>query len=170
MATATIQATGVGSTSNWTLAAGASKQVAVNSPDDDLTSYVNSGTTINRVQQFTGNTTGIPIGSLVTQVDVVYRVMRGGASNATFTVGYVFNTDSGTQTGTSGSLTSTASWTGGTYSHSGLSAYWNGTLIWNIQNTQARDVRCSTLYVTITYTPKAIIPIAMYYRRLRGGL
>lgn len=168
MATATIEATGVGSTSQWTLGAGASKWVAVNSPDDDATSYLDSSTTINQVQQFTGDTSGIPTGSTVSQVDITYRVKRNGANNAQFTVGYVFNTDSGTQTGTSGALTSTVSWAGGTYTHSGLSAYFNGSLIWNIQNTQARAVQVSTLYVVITYTAPAGQPMVARARLVPG--
>lgn len=149
----TVYADAEGATSQWTANTG-TKVAAVALPDDDITTYIISSNTINQIQQFTGkqSTFLIPAAATVTQVTVTYRVRRGGAIDADCVVGYGFNTPTSTQTGTSGTITSTSSWAGGTYTHSGLSALWNGGFYFYIQNTQARNVFCTTLYATITYT------------------
>lgn len=173
MSTETVQATGTTTPNNWTLGAGASKQAAVNTPDDDATSYVNSGATINTVQTFTLSPAALTAGDTVTQMAVNVRYKRGGASNVDFVAGYSFTpSGGGTQTGESGTLTGTTSWQSSTYTHSGLSVVWGSGLTLYCKNTQARDCQISTLDVTITYTAGSgggtQPPRTMHQFRLRG--
>lgn len=149
----TVYASEEGATTQWTANTG-TKIAAVAPPDDDITTYVSSSTTINQIQQLQGKlyTFVIPPAATVTQVTVTYRIRRGGAIDADCVVGYYFLTPTGSQSGTSGTITATSSWAGGTYTHSGLSARWNGGFYFYVQNTQARNVFCSTLYAEITYT------------------
>lgn len=157
MATTTAEASGVGSTDNWTLAAGASKTVAVNSPDDDTTSYIQSGTTTNTYQQFTCSP-AISSGDTITQIEVRARCRRGGANDCTFRIGYSFSPQGGgTQTNESGAgaMTAVNAWGGFTFTDSGLSVVWGSGLVFWIRNTQGRQLHCSTLNVTITFTPAA---------------
>ena len=169
MATTTAAASGVTAPDDWTLTAGASKVVAVAQPDDDATSYISSGATINTVQTFTV-TPSLSTGDTVTQIDIDIRAKRGGASNGAFVVGYAFTPNGGgSQTGTSGTLTSLVGWGDFAYQHAGLSAVWGSGLTIFCQNTQARDVQISTMDITITYTPGATtsIPVMMASRRRR---
>jgi hypothetical protein len=155
MSTETIQSTGTTAPNDWTLAAGASKPAAVNQPDDDASSYISSGTTINLVQTFTLSPAALAVGDTVTQIDIVARGRRPGTgSNANFVVGYSFAVQGGgTTNGESGTLTTTANWTDFSYSVSGLSFVFGGSLQLYVKNTQARDAWITTLYCTITYTP-----------------
>ena len=157
MATTTAQASGVGSTDNWTLAAGASKTVAVNSPDDDTTSYIQSGTTTNTYQYFACSPS-IATGDTITEIVVHARCKRGGASDCDFRIGYTFTPNGGgTQTGESGLgvLTATNNYADFSYTHSSLSVVWGSGLEFWIRNSQGRQLHCTTLYVDITYTPAA---------------
>lgn len=154
MATETVQATGTTTPNDWTLGAGASKHVAVNSPDDDNTSYVNSGTTIDTVQTFTLTPAILTTGDTITQIDVNFRYIRDHGSNASFVVGYSLTPNGGgTQTGESTTQTATTSYQSGTYTHSGLSVVWGSGLTLYCKNTQARNLRISTLEAVITFTP-----------------
>ncbi len=155
MSIETIQANGTSSPDDWTLAAGASKPAAVNQPDDDAASYVSSGMITNTEQQFTLSPAALAVGDTVTQIDIVARGRRPGASsNANFVVGYQFALQGGgNQTGESGTHSTTATWTDFSYSATGLSALFGGSLVLYVKNTQARDAWITTLYCTITYTP-----------------
>ena len=155
MSTEILQVSGTTSPNDWALAAGASKEAAVNTPDDDATSYISSGATINTSQTFTLSPAALAVGDTVSQIDIVARGRRPGAgSNANFVVGYAFAIQGGgNQTGESGTLTTTATWTDFSYGDSGLSAVFGGSLTLYVRNTQARDAWITTLYCTITYTP-----------------
>jgi hypothetical protein len=154
MATETVQASGTTTPNNWTLGAGASKQAAVNAPDDDDTSYVNSGTTINTVQTFTCSPSSIQVGDTITQIDINIRYIRDHISNVTFVVGYSFTPNGGgTQTNESTAFTATTSYQSSTYSDTGLSVVWGSGLTIYAKNTQARNLRISTLEIVLTYTP-----------------
>lgn len=154
MATTTASPDGTTSPDNWTLAAGASKVAAVALPDDDATTYLNSGTTIDTVQTFTVTPSGISSGDTITQIDIAHRHRKNPAgSNVDHVTGYSFTPQGGgTQTGESGTFVA-ASWDTNTYTHSGLSVLWGSGLTLYIKNTQARDMYLSTISVTITYTP-----------------
>lgn len=157
----TVAATAEGPTSQWTANTG-TKVAAVAAPDDDITTYVSSGTTAGQIQQFTGNISSIPLNSIVTQVQIYYRHRRGGISDADFFVGYT----AGSNLGNSGTITSTSSWAGATWSHTGLSFLWPGSFVFYVQNTQARNVLISTLYAVISYYEPLTIK-TMHYARLR---
>lgn len=157
MATTTTQANGVGATDNWTLAAGASKTVAVNQPDDDATSYIQSGTTTNTYQYFTCSP-ALTAGDTLTQIVANARCRRGGASDCTFRIGYEFTpSGGGSQTGESGAgvLEALNAWNNFTFTDSGLSVVWGSGMTFWIRNTQGRQLHCTTLYLEITYTPVA---------------
>ena len=155
MATTTAQANGTAAPDNWTLVAGASKHAAVNAPDDDATSYVDSDNVTNTQQRWTYSPS-LTTGDTITAVQINARYRRGGASDANFTLTYAFTINGGgTQTGTSGTITSATAWQSGNYTHSGLSAVWGSGFYVQAQNTQARKVHISTLEVVITYTAGA---------------
>lgn len=157
MATTTTQAGGEGATSNWSLAAGASKTVAVNQPDDDTTSYIQSGTTSDTYQYFTC-TPALTTGDTITEISVTARCRRGGANDVYIRIGYTFTPNGGgTQTGevANTTLQAVSAWGNLTYTHSGLSVVWGSGLEFWIRNAQARQTHCTTLYVDITYTPVA---------------
>lgn len=155
MATTTAQATGVAAPDNWTLSAGSDKYTAVNAPDDDATSYLDSSNTINTQQRWT-YTPSLVTGDTITAVQINVRYKRGGTSDANFTLTYAFTINGGgTQTGTSTAFTSTTAWQSGNYTHSGLSAVWGSGFYVQAENTQARRVQISTLEVVITYTAAA---------------
>lgn len=155
---------------NWTLGAGASKVVAVASPDDDDTTYINSGTTSGTEQRFTVSPTSITVGDTITQIDIAARNLRDHGSNPTFKLGYSFTPNGGgTQTGESTDITATTTWKTDTYTHSGLSVVWGSGLVVWARITLARNMRLSTLQITLTYTPASGgIPVkAVYYARMR---
>ena len=154
MATLTAQVAATTTPSDWNLAAGASKVAAVTQPDDDLTTYLNSTTTNNTVQTFTV-TPALSVGDTITQIVLTARLSRD-TQNTNVTIGYSFTPNGGgTQTGTSGTIQAVNTWTDYTYTHSGLSVVWGSAMTIFIQNTQARDARITSFYVTITYTPAA---------------
>jgi len=155
MSTETIQVNGTTTPDNWALAAGASKQAAVNAPDDDAGSYISSGVTINTEQGFTLSPAALVVGDTITQIDIVARGRRpGGGANANFVVGYRFAIQGGgTETGESGTLTTTTTWTDFSHSATGLSALFGGSLVLYVKNTQSRDAWITSLYCTVTYTP-----------------
>ena len=153
MSTTTAQVAGTTTPDNWNLGAGASKVAAVTAPDDDDTTYINSTTSNGTEQRFTISP-ALSTGDTITQIAIAARNLRDHGSNPTFVLGYTFTPDGGgTQTSESTDFTATLSWKTDTFTHSGLSVVWgSGLVIW-IRNTLARNLRCSTLQVTITYTP-----------------
>ena len=153
MTTITVQMAGTTSPDNWELVAGASKQAAVNQPDDDTTSYIRSGTTIDTHQTFTCSP-ALVAGDTITAITIYARCRRGGASDANFRVGYAFTpSGGGSQTAESAGLTGTTNFADFNFSATGLSAVWGSGLTFWIRNTQARQVHCTTLYAEIVYTP-----------------
>ncbi len=167
MATETCQVAATGTPNNWTLGAGASKVAAVTAPDDDDTTYIYSGTVSGTEQRFTVSPSVIPTGAIISQIDIAARNLRDHGSNPTFVLGYSFTPNGGgTQTAESTDITSTLTWKTDTYTHSGLSVPWgSGLVIW-ARITLGRNMRLSTLQITLTYT--AGIPVqAMYYARMR---
>lgn len=170
MATLTVQATGVGATDDWILAAGASKAAAVNSPDDDDTSYISRAAS-QATQEFTGNTSSIPAGSTITQVEVFYRLRRDGANNVNFDVGYAFTPQGGGSQSAFGSSAAASSYASGSFQDTGLNVLWGSDFVFFVRNTQNRAIACTTLYAVITYTPPAAAgkpTHAMHYFRLRS--
>jgi len=173
MSTETIQTNGTTTPNDWSLAAGASKQAAVNQPDDDAASYISSGTTINTEQWFSLSPAALALGDTITQIDITARGRRPGAgSNANFVVGYRFDLQGGgSATGESGTLVTTATWTDFSYSATSLSALFGGSLALYAKNTQGRDAWITTLYCTVTYTPAGTTAQSvrtMHQFRLRG--
>ena len=156
MATETVQASGIGSSDDWTLVAGSTKPVAVNAPDDGTTTYIRCSTTANLTQSFTCSP-ALPSGSTITQVAVSARCRRGDAQDANYVVGYSFTpSGGGSQSGESGTLTALNTYGDTqTYTHSGLSVVWGSGLTFYIRNTQARRVECTLLEITLTYTEPA---------------
>ena len=166
MATEVCAMAATGTPNSWNLGAGASKVVAVAAPDDDDTTYINSGTVDETEQRFTVSPSAIQVGDTITQIDIAARNLRDHGSNPLFVLGYSFTPNGGgTQTGESTDITSTLT---DTYTHSGLSVVWGSSLVVWIRNTLARNMRCSTLQITLTYTPAAGgMPVkAMYYAQM----
>lgn len=176
MAVITVQANGVTTPDNWSLGAGASKWAAVNQPDDDASSYIASGTTLDTYQWFTF-APGLSAGDTITQIVANVRARRGGASDARFLVGYRFTpSGGGTQSEESGLPSSgyfeaTASFGNFSRTFSVPGVVWGSNLALWVRNTQSRNVHVTTLYVEITYTPVAgggVAVPAIYFARLRG--
>lgn len=156
MATETCQVAATTAPDNWTLGAGASKVAAVAAPDDDDTTYINSGTSDETEQRFTVTPSAISVGDTITEIAIAARNLRDHGSNPTFVLGYTFTPNGGgTQTGESNDITSTTTWKTDTYTDSSLSVVWGSGLVVWIRNTLARNMRCSTLQITLTYTPAA---------------
>lgn len=168
MATETCQVAATGTPNNWTLGAGASKVAAVTAPDDDDTTYIYSGTVSGTEQRFTVTPSVIPTGAIISQIDIAARNLRDHGSNPTFVLGYTFTPNGGgTQTAESTDITSTLTWKTDTYTHSGLSVAWgSGLVIW-ARITLGRNMRLSTLQITLTYTA-GVPKHAMYYARMRA--
>lgn len=154
MAFVTVEVSSVASPDNWTLAAGASKVAAVSLPDDDASTYINSGGTTNTVQTFTLSPPLSP-GDIITAITLVARISRP-SSNVNHVIGYSFTPQGGgVQAGESGTLVAFAGWNNETYNHSGLSVAWGSGMTIYIKNTQNRDMWLSTFSALITYTPGA---------------
>ncbi len=173
MTTTTAQASGTTTPDDWTLGAGASKTAAVAQPDDDATSYIQSGTTSGTYQYFTF-APGLSVGDTITEVVVYARCRRGAANNCTFRIGYAFTPNGGgSQTGevAGGVLDAGVNFADFSYTHSGLSVVWGSSFVAWIRNTQARQLHCTTFYIGLTYTPAGGggVPVkAYYYARMRG--
>lgn len=154
MATTTVQASGVGTPDGWDLAAGASKTVAVNSPDDDASSYIRAGDPVAQ-QTFTCTPAGLVSGDTVTSV-AVYARCRHTVNPCNFRLGYAFTpSGGGSQSAESGTLVTSGSFANFSFVDSGLSVVWGSGLTFWIRNTQPRLIHCTTLYVVITYTAAA---------------
>ena len=163
MATTTAEVNGTTSPDNWILAAGASKQAAVNSPDDDAASYIDSSNTSGTIQTFTV-TPALSQGDTITQIDITVRAKRGGTLDANYVVGYSFTPQGGgTQTGQSMTLTAATNWSNPVFTDSGLSVPWGSDLTVNVRNTQGRRVFVTTLNITITYAPGPTGPAAAVF-------
>lgn len=176
MTVITVGVAGTTTPNDWGLAAGASKMVAVGQPDDDATSYIQSGTTADTYQQFTCSP-GLSAGDTITQIVAYARARRGGANDARFLVGYRFTPQGGgTQSEESGLpsagyFEATSSWGNFSKTFTVPSVLWGSNLELWVRNTQARNVHVTTLYVEITYTPAGgggVAIKAIYYARMRG--
>lgn len=163
MPTEILEVDGINSSyDNWTLAAGSTKVVAVQTPDDDSTSYINSGTTISTLQRYTlASPVDIQSGDTINSVTVYFRHIRlstpagniralvylGGAQTASTTI-----TTGGSWTTSSEALARPG---GGSWAYSDLA-----NLEVAVQNGQTRDVGCTTLYVEIDYTA-SVAPVTV---------
>jgi hypothetical protein len=157
MAIAYVDANGVTTPDNWTLMAGASKVAAVASLDDEATSYIRSGTTIQTYQTFTC-APPLTAADVITAIIIRARCRRGGTSDCTLRLGYSFTPQGGgTQTNESvaGAMNAGVNWADFSFTDSGLSVAWGSGMTFWIRNTQGRNLDCTTLYAEITYTPGA---------------
>ena len=153
MAVTTAEVNGTTTPDDWTLAAGASKQAAVTSPDDDTASYIDSTNTSGTIQTFTV-APALNQGDTITQIDINIRAKRGGTLDANYVIGYSFTPQGGgTQSGQSSTFTANTNWNSNTFTDPALSALWGSNLTVNVRNTQGRRVLVTTLNLTITYTP-----------------
>jgi hypothetical protein len=82
--TVVIQVAAVTSPDQWVLGAGANKVVAVNGPDDEDTTYIQSTTTL--TEQYSLAAAGIAPGSAINSVSVVSRVRFSAGSARTWRV------------------------------------------------------------------------------------
>ena len=153
MAVTTAEVNGTITPDDWLLAAGVSKQTAVNSPDDDAASYIDSTNTSATVQTFTV-TPALNQGDTITQIVITLRAKRGGTLDANYVVGYRFTPQGGgVQSQESSTFTAITNWAGFTFTDTGLAVPWGSNLTVNVRNTQGRRVLITTLNLTITYTP-----------------
>ena len=156
MAVTTAEVNGTTTPDDWTLAAGASKHAAVNSPDDDTASYIDSSNTSGTVQTFTV-TPALNQGDTITQIEINIRAKRGGTLDANYVVRYSFTPQGGgTQSGQSTAFTAGTNWGNPTFTDTGLAVLWGNNFTVNVRNTQGRRVLVTTLNLTITYTPGEI--------------
>ena len=152
MATETLAATGGGSPYDW-LAYGSTALTAVALPDDDAGSYIDNDAVDDCVMTYTTSPVSLTSGAVVSQVQVVARVIRG-ESNRGFAIGYYFTLQGGgTQSGESSGLSTNNSWTTNTYTHSGLSAVYGSDFTFWIRNNTPHQMKCTTLYAVVTFTP-----------------
>lgn len=157
MPTEIIQVDAVIAPDDWTLGAGASKVAAVQSPDDDDTSYINSGTSAGTQQWFTmANPAAIGAGDAINSVSITARCKRGGATSANYRAGC--NVSGGTQAdGVNRTAGASYADTTETFALNPDAGAWTFSdlegLRIGIAILQTRDVRCTSFYVTIDYTP-----------------
>jgi hypothetical protein len=158
VATETLVCDAVGSTDNWSLAAGSTKVAAVATDDGD-TSRIESGTTSGTIQQFTlANPANIASGDTINSVTLYAVCKRGGTPPGNYTVSAVLgaNTTDGT------SRTSGASYaeTSETFSARPGGGAWTLTdvnnLVLQIRNTQTRNILATQLYAVVDYTVAAV--------------
>ena len=160
------------SPNNWTLAAGATKQVAVAPPNDDIITYITSTPTNNTQQQFVmTDPVSIGAGDTINSVSVITRMHRGGSNNVSFLMTYVVgaNTSPG-----AGANIGTTTWTdftetigrptGGSWTLTDLN-----NLEVRMQNTQGFQLQCSTLTVSIDYSTTTTTTSASTTTTLVGG-
>jgi hypothetical protein len=83
--TAVIEVGAVTSPDQWLLGAGANKVVAVNSPDDDDTTYISSAGN-GQAEQYSTGPNSIPSGSTINSVSVYSRARKESGSGATWSV------------------------------------------------------------------------------------
>ncbi|OLE52111.1 MAG: hypothetical protein AUG51_19330 [Acidobacteria bacterium 13_1_20CM_3_53_8] len=174
MAQETLQVASISTPDSWTLGAGASKVVAVNTPDDDDTSYINSGATSGTTEQFNvTDSSAIGASATINFVRIVARTKKGGSQTSTYVVSVVLSgnaTDGASQTSGNSSYSTTQDdfatrpSVGGAWTLADVNA-----LQIKIRNTQARDLRCTSFYVIVDYTPATGI-VAAQRGPMRGLL
>ncbi|MCW5776539.1 MAG: hypothetical protein KIS87_08885 [Phycisphaeraceae bacterium] len=153
--TATVEMAVGGSLDQWTLAAGASKVAAINSPNDDDTSYITGAE--GQRQDFTpGSLAAVPDDAEITSVSVNMRAARDGGSNGTVRANHILDatTVNGTTRVAEASYsnftdTYTAKPGGGTWTKADIAA-----LIVQLENVtgDANVVRVTTLTLTVTWS------------------
>lgn len=155
MATVVVDPSGTTTPDDWALQAGASKAAAVTQPSDDDLSYIRSGGSL--VTQYFTFFPGLTSGDVINGVRIDVRCRRGGVSDGNFKVGYAFTPlGGGSQTNEIASgPTATSGWQNFFYEDTGLSVAWGSNFVAWIRNTQTRAVDCTTMVVTLTYTPVA---------------
>ena len=173
MATEVLALEAIGTVDQWTLTAGATKVIACQAPDDDDTTYITSGATANYVQRFTlVDPAVITADDTINKVTVRWRHQRAstpagtGRSMLVTAGGTIFGAGVGTLVGWTDQSDDFTEKPGG--------GAWDLTSITNIQvgvqNTLARSIYCTTIEVTVDYTPAAggvVIPVMMHNYRLR---
>jgi len=158
VATETLVCDAVGTTDNWTLAAGSTKVAAVATDDGD-TSRIESGTTSDTIQQFTlANPTAIASGDTINSVTLYAVCKRGGTPPGNYTVSAVLggNTSDGTSRTSGASYAATSE----TFTTKPGGGAWTLTdvnnLVLQIRNTQTRNILATQLYAVVDYTVASV--------------
>ena len=159
MATEQLLLSAVGSPDNWILVAGSTKVVACQTPDDDATSYIRSGTTANTEQRFTlADPADIGAGDTINFVTVRIRHQRAstpaGNIQSSLTVGA--STTYGTAVATGVSFADQSIQYDDVPGGTGWTLSNLNDLIAGVRNTLARDVHCTTIEVIVDYTPGSV--------------
>jgi len=155
MATTTAQAASTTTPNDWDLV-GASKPLAVNPPDDDAGSYIDStGSAL--TEQWFACSPAPAAGDTITGIAVTVRHRRGGVSDAAFKLGYQFTPQGGGTQGElmSGSFTAGAAWQTEMWNATPLSVVYGSGFQLYCRNTQTRRGRITTLTAEVTHTPAA---------------
>jgi len=153
--TATIQVAAVTSPDQWTLGAGADKVVAVNSPNDNDTSYI-ACSVADDIEQYSIASNSIPVGSSINSASVYTRCKSMAGGTTRWVVGL--------------KLAGTTSLSG--YALAGYSYADNTTLVsrpgggnWNLSDLTTlevlikfrfdatRHMRCTSLWLIVDYSP-----------------
>lgn len=137
----------------WTLGAGLDKVSAVNSPDDDYTTYIRGYT--NRQEQYTLDPTSIPPGSTINSVSVISRVECPNGETATAYLYLGANQSNGTPRSPllwQSYTEAIARPGGGSWDQTDLSTLEVGIIATNSPYTACA---CTTLEVVVDYTPAA---------------
>lgn len=159
MAQHTFEVGAVGNYDAWALGAGGDKVVAVNSPDDDDTTYISELNNTDR-ESYTLDLTGKPAMATITQVDILMRA-RGTNASAGQIIGFLRlgGTDADQASNAFGTSYADFEWTnisrpgGGSWTPSDLDTLEVGA-IKNVDTTGGGNTgRVTTLQVRVTYTP-----------------
>ena len=150
--TESIQAAAVGFYDDWNLEAGADKVTAINSPDDDATSYIDLN--YNGSESYTLAASTIPVGSVINSVSVSMRLGDiWGAHNVRALLRLAGTDVLGTLYTPTGWQTFVEALTrpgGGAWTLSDLA-----TLEIGIHGGAAGWMACSTIFAIVDYTPPA---------------
>jgi hypothetical protein len=158
MATETLEVTAVSSPDNWILDTGADKVVAVNSPDDDGTSQIDSDGNVAEQWYTVADPVVIQASDTINSVTIHSRVATSGAGNGDWCVAV----DDGV--GVAEGLTRPApalytSYTDVFMVAPGFSSPWMLALLQalriGIKSLEGRNVACTSLYVVVDYTTAA---------------
>ncbi len=98
---AILEADAIGSADQWTLGAGSDKITAVNSPDDEATSYITDSGAANQ-QLFRANESSIPAGATIDAIRVIGRAES--SESAAQELKFIVRDQDGTTSDASGSL------------------------------------------------------------------
>lgn len=163
MATETLEMTLIADTDQWTLGAGANKVIAVNSPDDDITSYIYSGTAAQEQKYTVANPSSIRAGDVINFVRSSYRAISENGDPDTITrVNQILggSENAGDNNLLDGSWTTrTQDWTtkpgGGAWTTADVNSveFEVELVIAGLADT----ARCTTMQLIVDYTPSALM-------------